>query len=134
MSEYDRTHGKPAVPDAGQLPGRARRRPRCDAEVNLERVLAAAAAAMLREGRNALLHALEYRAYSLLNRILDQIEATDLPASTRPRSSCHAPWRSPTHTGPGSIQGDCSASQSDGVVMPVGLQNYVTGSDLQRRR
>jgi AcrR family transcriptional regulator len=83
---------------------RARRRPRRDAEANRERVLAAAASAMLREGRNvplatiaadagvgvgtlyrryadrrALLHALEKRAYGLLNQILDQVDSTDLP-------------------------------------------------------
>ena len=74
------------------------RRPRRDAEANRERVLAAAAAAMMREGRHvplatiaaeagvgvgtlyrkyadraALLQALEYRAYGLLNQILDEI-------------------------------------------------------------
>jgi AcrR family transcriptional regulator len=79
------------------------RRPRRDAERNRERVLAAAASAMLREGRSipmatiaseagvgvatiyrsyadrdALLHALEYRAYRLLNRSLDEIETADL--------------------------------------------------------
>jgi AcrR family transcriptional regulator len=84
--------------------GRARRRPRRDAEANRERVLAAAAAAIMREGRNvplatiaadagvgvgtlyrryadrqALLQALEHRAYSLLNQILDQIDSTNLP-------------------------------------------------------
>jgi AcrR family transcriptional regulator len=102
MSEQGRVGGRLAIPDAGE--SAARRRPRRDAEANRERVLAAAAAAMLREGRNvplatiaadagvgvgtlyrryadrqALLHALEYRAYSLLNQILDQIDSTDLP-------------------------------------------------------
>jgi AcrR family transcriptional regulator len=91
--------GSLATPDADE-PAVAppRRRPRRDAEANRERVLAAAAAAMLLEGRNvplatiaadagvgvgtlyrsyadreALLHALEHRAYRLLNQILDQI-------------------------------------------------------------
>ncbi|GAA3588661.1 TetR/AcrR family transcriptional regulator [Amycolatopsis ultiminotia] len=75
------------------------RKARRDAEANRERLLAAAVTAMLREGRNvplatiaaeaglgigtlyrsypdrdALLHALEYRAYGLLNGILDGIE------------------------------------------------------------
>src|ERR1700733_5261651 len=92
--------------DAGRVanPSRGRRRPRRDAELNRERVLAAAASAMLREGRNvplaviaaeagvgigtlyrsyadrdALLHALEYRAYGLLNEILDDVDGRDLP-------------------------------------------------------
>ncbi len=95
--------------DPGQAPesgpaGRAPRRRRRDAELNRERILAAAAAAMLREGRNvplaaiaaeagvgvgtlyrgyadreALLHALEHRAYGLLNQILDEIDGRDLP-------------------------------------------------------
>jgi AcrR family transcriptional regulator len=91
--------------DPGQAPAanRPRRRPRRDAELNRERVLAAAVAAMLREGRNvplaviaaeagvgvgtlyrsyadreALLHALEYRAYGLLNQILDEVDSRDL--------------------------------------------------------
>jgi AcrR family transcriptional regulator len=89
-------------PSAGA--GRARRRPRRDAELNRERVLAAAVSAMLREGRNvplatiatearvgvgtlyrsyadreALLHALEHRAYGLLNQILDEVDHQDLP-------------------------------------------------------
>ena len=88
----------------GPAAGRPRRRPRRDAELNRERVLAAAVSAMLREGRNvplaviaaeagvgvgtlyrsyadreALLHALEYRAYGLLNQILDEIDSRDLP-------------------------------------------------------
>jgi AcrR family transcriptional regulator len=120
-------HGRPAgpglVPDAAlpvapvpeaecagqqrsadeQTAGRSRRRPRRDAELNRDRVLAAAVSAMLREGRNvplatiaaeagvgvgtlyrsysdreALLHALEYRAYGLLNQILDEIDGQDL--------------------------------------------------------
>ena len=82
----------------------SRRRPRRDAELNRERVLAAAVSAMLREGRNvplaviaaeagagvgtlyrsypdrdALLHALEYRAYGLLNQILDDVDRRDIP-------------------------------------------------------
>src|ERR1700722_17709827 len=91
--------------DAGRVanPSRGRRRPRRDAELNRERVLAAAVSAMLRHGRNvplatiaaeagvgvgtlyrgyadreALLHALEHRAYGLLNEILDEIGALDL--------------------------------------------------------
>ena len=94
---------------AGQRPAdpaadRERRRPRRDAELNRERVLAAAVSAMLREGRNvplatiasdagvgvgtlyrsyadreALLHALEYRAYGLLNQILDEVDCQDRP-------------------------------------------------------
>ena len=80
------------------------RRPRRDAELNRERVLAAAVSAMLREGRNvplaviaaeagvgvatlyrsyadreALLHALEYRAYGLLNQIFDEVDSQDMP-------------------------------------------------------
>jgi AcrR family transcriptional regulator len=80
------------------------RRPRRDAEANRERLLAAAVSAMLREGRNvplaaiaaeagvgvgtlyrrypdrqALLHALEHRAYDLLVRILAEIEELDRP-------------------------------------------------------
>jgi AcrR family transcriptional regulator len=83
---------------------RARRRPRRDAELNRERVLAAAVSAMLREGRNvplatiaaeagvgvgtlyrsyadrdALLRALEHRAYDLINQILDEVDHRDLP-------------------------------------------------------
>src|ERR1039457_6496115 len=88
----------------GPSAGRARRRPRRDAELNRERVLAAAVSAMLRAGRNvplatiatearvgvgtlyrsyadreALLHALEHRAYGLLNQILDEVDHQDLP-------------------------------------------------------
>lgn len=92
------------MPDAEEsTAGRARRRPRRDAELNRERVLAAAVSAMLREGRNvplatiaseagvgvgtlyrsyadreALLHALEHRAYGLLDRILDEVDSRDL--------------------------------------------------------
>jgi AcrR family transcriptional regulator len=83
--------------------GRARRRRR-DAEANRERVLAAAASAMMREGRHvplatiaaeagvgvgtlyrkyadrdALLRALELRAYGLLGQILAEIASRDLP-------------------------------------------------------
>jgi AcrR family transcriptional regulator len=83
--------------------GRRSRRPRRDAELNRERVLAAAVSAMLREGRhvplatiaaeagvgvgtlyrrypdrNALLQALEYRAYELLTQILDEIQQDGL--------------------------------------------------------
>jgi AcrR family transcriptional regulator len=85
---------------AGRLP----RRPRRDAELNRERILDAAVSLMVREGRHvpladiaaeagvgvgtlyrsypdreALLHALEYRAYGLLNHILDEIERRDIP-------------------------------------------------------
>ena len=88
----------------GRPPAGRRRRPRRDAELNRERVLAAAVSAMLREGRNvpiaaiaaeagvgvgtlyrsyadreALLHALEHRAYGLLNRILDEVDGRDIP-------------------------------------------------------
>ena len=88
------------TPPGGGAPAQGRRRPRRDAELNRERVLAAAAAAMLREGRNvplatiaaeagvgvgtlyrsyadrgALLQALEHRAYGLLNQILDEVDA-----------------------------------------------------------
>jgi AcrR family transcriptional regulator len=80
------------------IQGGAARRPRRDAELNRERVLAAAAAVMLRDGRHApiaaiaaeagvgvgtlyrsyadrqaLLHALEHRAYGLLSQILDEV-------------------------------------------------------------
>jgi AcrR family transcriptional regulator len=105
MSEHGRADGGLAVPaPGGPADGRARRRPRRDAEANRERVLAAAVPAMLREGRNvplatiaadagvgvgtlyrryadrdALLHALEHRAYGLLNQILDQVDSRDLP-------------------------------------------------------
>jgi AcrR family transcriptional regulator len=86
------------------MAGRPPRRPRRDAELNRERILDAAVSLMLREGRHvpladiaaeagvgvgtlyrsyadreALLHALEYRAYGLLNHILDEIERRDLP-------------------------------------------------------
>jgi len=92
----------------GQAPGQPSgeyraRRPRRDAEANRERLLAAAVSAMMREGRHvplatiaaeagvgvgtfyrkypdreALLHDLEYRAYGLLNQILDDAEQRDL--------------------------------------------------------
>jgi AcrR family transcriptional regulator len=95
----------PAGP-AGEAAGITvrRRRPRRDAELNRERILDAAVSVMLREGRHiplaviageagvgvgtlyrsfadreALLHALEYRAYGLLNQILDQVSQRDLP-------------------------------------------------------
>jgi AcrR family transcriptional regulator len=92
------TRSQPADPGEPGA-GRAHRRPRRDAELNRERVLAAAVSAMLREGRNvplatiaseagvgvgtlyrrytdreALLHALEHRAYGLLNQILDEVD------------------------------------------------------------
>jgi AcrR family transcriptional regulator len=89
---------------AGQ--GRARaRRPRRDAEANRERILAVAAAVMMRDGRHvplaaiaaeagvgvgtlyrkyadrqALLQALEYRAYDLLNQLLDRLQPAGLEA------------------------------------------------------
>lgn len=98
------TPSRPAnVCSAEPATPRARRRPRRDAEANRERVLAAAAAAMTREGhhvplaaiaaeagvgvgtlyrkyadREALLQALGHRAYRLLNQILDEIEGQDL--------------------------------------------------------
>jgi AcrR family transcriptional regulator len=83
--------------------GGSPRRPRRDAELNRERVLAAAVFAMMRDGRHvplatiaaeagvgvgtlyrrypdreALLHALEYRAYGLLNQILGDIDGQPL--------------------------------------------------------
>ena len=97
---------QPAGPGPVPVPadGRAHRRPRRDAELNRERILAAAVAAMAREGRNvplatiaaeagvgvgtlyrsypdreALLHALEHRAYAMLNQILDEIDGQDIP-------------------------------------------------------
>jgi AcrR family transcriptional regulator len=85
------------------VPGRTRR-PRRDAELNRERILAAAISVMKRDGlnaplatiaaeagvgigtlyrsyadREALLDALVYRSYGLLNGILDEIESQDLP-------------------------------------------------------
>jgi AcrR family transcriptional regulator len=82
---------------------RKTRRPRRDAEENRERLLAAAAAALLREGRNVplatiaadagvgvgtlyrsyadrddLLRALQFRAYGFLNQILDEVDAQRL--------------------------------------------------------
>ncbi len=99
--------GPPVAKSAGTPAGpprRARRRPRRDAELNRERILDAAVSAMLREGRHvplaviaaeagvgvgtlyrgyadreALLHALEYRAYGLLNQILDEVDRLDIP-------------------------------------------------------
>ena len=96
---------KPA-PDRGGVTARDRppRRPRSDAEANRDRLLAAAAAAMTREGRHvplsviaaeagvgvgtlyrkyadrdALMQALEYRAYGLLSQILADIASRGLP-------------------------------------------------------
>jgi AcrR family transcriptional regulator len=93
-------------PSVTQEPGArgAGRRPRRDAELNRERILIAAASVMLRDGRHvplaviaaaagvgigtfyrsyadrtALLHALEHRAYGLLNQVLDDIERQDIP-------------------------------------------------------
>lgn len=84
--------------------GARRRRPRRDAEENRERLLTAATNAMLREGpnvplatiasdagvgiatlyrsfadRDALMSALQFRAYGLLNGILDDVDAEQLP-------------------------------------------------------
>jgi AcrR family transcriptional regulator len=95
----------PPGPGAVSSSGPAgRRRPRRDAELNRERVLDAAISTMLRQGRHvplaviaaeagvgvgtlyrsypdreALLHALEYRAYGLLNQILDEVDGPDTP-------------------------------------------------------
>jgi AcrR family transcriptional regulator len=91
------------IPRAERAAAGWARRPRRDAEANRERLLAAAAAAMMREGRHvplatiaaeagvgigtlyrkyadraALLQALEYRAYGLLTEILDEISSRDL--------------------------------------------------------
>jgi len=95
----------PAGP-AGEAAGITvrRRRPRRDAELNRERILDAAVSVMLREGRHVplaviageagvgvgtlyrsfadrevLLHALEYRAYGLLNQILAEVGQRDIP-------------------------------------------------------
>lgn len=97
----------PATPQGAPRaePGAAHRarRPRRDAQANRERLLAAAAAAMMREGRHvplatiaaeagvgvgtlyrkyadrdALLRALEHRAYGLLTEILGEIASRDL--------------------------------------------------------
>jgi len=113
--------GPPGVPGPGEPAStRPRRRPRRDAEANRERVLAAAAAAMLREGRTvplatiaaeagvgvgtlyrryadrqALLHALEYRPTACSTRSWTRSTARISPASTRSRSTCPAPWTSP---------------------------------------
>jgi len=95
---------KPAPDPGGAAQGRPPRHPRSDAEANRDRLLAAAATAMTREGRHvplaviaaeagvgvgtfyrkyadrdALMQALEYRAYGLLNQILDDIVRRDLP-------------------------------------------------------
>ncbi|WP_171064429.1 TetR/AcrR family transcriptional regulator [Actinomadura soli] len=98
--------------------GGTRRRPRRDAEANRERLLAAAVTVMLREGRDAplaaiaaeagvgigtlyrryadrqaLLHALEHRAYDLLVGILDEIgelRCTGLAAIGEYLSRCFA--------------------------------------------
>jgi AcrR family transcriptional regulator len=91
---------------AGEAAGIAvrRRRPRRDAELNRGRILDAAVSVMLREGRHvplaviageagvgvgtlyrsfadreALLHALEYRAYGLLSQILEEVSRRDIP-------------------------------------------------------
>ena len=106
--------------DPGQAPAAVapRRRPRRDAELNRERILAAAVSVMLREfsplplaaiaaeagvgvgtlyrsyaDREALLHALEHRAYALLNQILDEIEDQKVP---RARSHQRVPDRAPS--------------------------------------
>lgn len=96
--------GGRAAPPGGPEAGGPPRRPRRDAELNRERVLAAAAAVMLRHGRHvpiaaiaaaagvgvgtlyrsyadreALLHALEYRAYGLLSQILDEVGVRNRP-------------------------------------------------------
>jgi AcrR family transcriptional regulator len=88
----------------GGSPASRPRRPRRDAEANRERLLAAAVSAMLREGRSvplaaiaaeagvgvgtlyrkypdrqALMHALEHRAYDLLVRVLEEIEELECP-------------------------------------------------------
>jgi AcrR family transcriptional regulator len=94
------------VTSAAERQGPARaRRPRRDAEANRERVLAAAATVMMRDGRHvplaaiaaeagvgvgtlyrkyadreALLQALEYRAYGLLIQILDRLPSGGLEA------------------------------------------------------
>jgi AcrR family transcriptional regulator len=97
------TGHRSAGPEQAPAADAPRRHPRRDAELNRERILAAAVSMMLREGRNvplaaiaaeagvgvgtlyrsyadreALLHALEYRAYALLNQILDEIENRDV--------------------------------------------------------
>jgi AcrR family transcriptional regulator len=95
---------KPAPDPGGAAQGRPPRRPRSDAEANRDRLLAAAASAMTREGRHvplsviaaeagvgvgtlyrkyadrdALMQALERRAYGLLTDILGDIARRDLP-------------------------------------------------------
>ena len=94
---------EPARDPGGAAPGRPPRRPRSDAEANRDRLLDAAASAMTREGRHvplsviaaeaglgvgtlyrkyadrdALLQALEDRAYGLLRQILADIAGRDL--------------------------------------------------------
>lgn len=94
---------KPARELGGAAPGRPPRRPRRDAEANRDRLLAAAASAMTREGRHvplaviaaeagvgvgtfyrkyadrdALMQALERRAYGLLTLILSDVAGGDL--------------------------------------------------------
>lgn len=98
-----RTQCTPGAASSAPSGADGQRRPRRDAVLNRERVLAAAAAAIVREGpkvplatiaaeagvgvgtlyrsyrdRDSLLHALEYRAYGLLNRILEQLEDENL--------------------------------------------------------
>ncbi|HEX4253168.1 MAG TPA: TetR/AcrR family transcriptional regulator [Pseudonocardia sp.] len=99
----ERSEARRANPAAAAAGPRKPRRPRRDAELNRERLLAAAASAMLRDGRTvplatiaaaagvgvgtlyrsyadreALLHALQLRAYGFLNRILDEVEGEQL--------------------------------------------------------
>jgi AcrR family transcriptional regulator len=94
---------EPARDPGGTARGRSPRRPRSDAEANRDRLLAAAASAMTREGRHvplaviaaeagvgvgtlyrkyadrdALMQALEDRAYGLLSQILGDITRRDL--------------------------------------------------------
>jgi AcrR family transcriptional regulator len=103
MTEEHAASGIAATASGGLARGPARR-PRRDSEANRERLLAAAAAVMLRDGRHvplaaiaaeagvgvgtlyrkyadrdALLQALEYRAYGLLIQILDDISRHDRP-------------------------------------------------------
>jgi len=95
---------KPGPDPGGAAPGRPPRRPRSDAEANRDRLLAAAASAMTRHGRHvplaviaaeagvgvgtlyrkyadrdALMQALERRAYGLLTDILGDIARRDPP-------------------------------------------------------
>ena len=110
-ADADPRAADPRAADPGAAPGaaqpgrtRPRRRPRRDAEANRERLLSAAASAMMRHGRHvpladiaaeagvgvgtlyrkypdrdALLQALEHRAYDHLRRILDEIAGRSLP-------------------------------------------------------